>query len=275
MPPLQLRPRSTTEIIDAAVSLLRQHYVELVTATALFTVPLFIANLVIGSQTGVQPGIGTTPFTVAPQAATLPARLLPWFFLAMLVAFVLGPLASATTVVIVSDNYLGREVTIAGALARAVSRFWAVFFTGFLQGVLIGLGFIAFIIPGFFCIAWFFSAVNIVMVEGKGPTEALARGRFLAKDSVGRILGTLFLCGLVVAVVTALVNAILFTLVAAVHAGPQVALVISSLVRIAIYPFFTVVATVLYFDLRIRKEGLDLELMAKELGVAVPGAVPA
>ncbi len=275
MPPVQLRPRSTTEIIDAAVSLLRQHYVELVTATALFTVPLFIANLVVGSQTGIQPGIGTTPFTVVPQAATFPARLLPWFLLAMLVAFLLGPLASATTVVIVSDNYLGREVTIAGALARAISRFWTVFFTGFLQGVLVGLGFIAFIIPGFFCIAWFFSAVNIVMVEGKGPTEALARAHFLAKGSVGRILGTLALCGIVVAVMSALVNAILFALVAAVHAGPLVGVVLSNLVRIAIYPFFTVVTTVLYFDLRIRKEGLDLELMAKELGVALPGAVPA
>ncbi len=57
MPPLQLRPRSTTEIIDAAVSLLRQHYVELVTATALFTVPLFIANELIAPQMGIQPGI--------------------------------------------------------------------------------------------------------------------------------------------------------------------------------------------------------------------------
>jgi hypothetical protein len=275
VPPLQLRPRSTTEIIDAAVSLLRQHYVELVTATALFTVPLFIFNVIIGSQTGVQGTIGTTPFTVAPQAAMFPARLLPWFFLMMLVAFLLGPLASATTVVIVSDNYLGREVTIAGALARAINRIWTVFFTGLLQGFLIGLGFIAFIIPGFFCIAWFFSAVNIVMVEGKGPTEALGRGRFLAKDSVGRILGTLLLCGIVVAVITALANAIIFALVGTVHASSQVAVVLSNLVNIAIYPFFTVVTTVLYFDLRIRKEGLDLELMAKELGVAVPGAVPA
>ncbi len=63
-----------------------------------------------------------------------PARLLPWFFPMMLVAFLLGPLASATTVVIVSDNYLGREVTIAGALARAISRIWTVFFTGVAAG---------------------------------------------------------------------------------------------------------------------------------------------
>ncbi len=52
-------------------------------------------------------------------------------------------------------------------------------------------------------------------------------------------------------------------------------MIADNLARIVIYPFFTVVTTVLYFDLRIRKEGLDLELMAKELGVALPGAVPA
>ena len=35
-----------------------------------------------------------------------------------------------------------------------------------------------------------------------------------------------------------------------------------------------VVATLLYYDLRIRKEGFDLELMASRLATAVPDAGP-
>ena len=35
---------------------------------------------------------------------------------------------------------------------------------------------------------------------------------------------------------------------------------------IPIYPLLTVVSTMLYYDLRIRKEGFDLEIMSRELG---------
>ena len=41
--------------------------------------------------------------------------------------------------------------------------------------------------------------------------------------------------------------------------------VITSLLSILIYPFFYVVLTVLYYDLRVRKEGFDLELLASAL----------
>jgi hypothetical protein len=274
VPPVALRPRSTTEIIDAAASLLRQHYLELVTATALFTVPLFIANEFIGAQTGVQPDIATNPVTSLPSAGVY-SGLLEWGMLSAAIGFLFGGLASATTVVIVSDNYLGREVTIAGALARALQRIVAVMITSVLQGILIGIGLAFLIIPGLFCIAWFFSAVNIVMVEGKNPLDALGRGHFLAKGSVLRVLGTLFFTGVIIMVATFVVSMILHALISAVHAGDQATVIADNVARILIYPFFTVVATVLYFDLRIRKEGLDLELMAKELGVGLPGAVPA
>jgi hypothetical protein len=269
VPPVALRPRSTTEIIDASVSLLRQHYLELVTATALFSIPLLILGVMPGNVMAA-PNF-QTPFVMPLAPRAMGGTLL----LTLVVALILGPLATATTVVIVSDNYLGREVTIGSAIARAFSRIVAVAITGILQGIAVGIGFLLFIIPGFFCIAWFFSAVNIVMVEGKGPMDALSRGHFLAKGSVGRILGTLLLCFLLVAVVNAVIRLILVALVGVVHLGGVPAVVIAQLGSIFVYPFFTVASTVLYFDLRIRKEGLDLEVMAKELGVGLGNPVPA
>ena len=41
--------------------------------------------------------------------------------------------------------------------------------------------------------------------------------------------------------------------------------VVTSLLSILIYPFFYVVLTVLYYDLRVRKEGFDLELLASQM----------
>jgi hypothetical protein len=37
-----------------------------------------------------------------------------------------------------------------------------------------------------------------------------------------------------------------------------------------VYPIYTVFITLLYYDLRIRRDGYDLEVMTKELTGAVP-----
>jgi hypothetical protein len=264
VPPVTLRPRSTTELIDAAVSLLRQHYLELVTANALFTIPFLLFSVVYAPFLAhVMPQPGAPPDAI--QASAFPPSFLASFAAVMLGSAVCGAIANATTVVIVSDNYLGAEVTISSALQRALGRFWAVFFTGLLQGLAIALGFLCFFIPGFFCLAWFFAAVNVVMVEGLGPIAALRRSRALARGSVGHILGTIFLCGLVVMIVQGVARAVVGVLIGFTHPSAAVTALIGNVIGVLVFPFFTVMTTLLYYDLRIRKEGFDLDLMAKEL----------
>ena len=47
--------------------------------------------------------------------------------------------------------------------------------------------------------------------------------------------------------------------------------VLVSLAQVVVTPFTTIVPVLLYFDMRIRKEGLDLAIMAQELGRAPGG----
>jgi hypothetical protein len=47
-----------------------------------------------------------------------------------------------------------------------------------------------------------------------------------------------------------------------------VALAIGGVVQLFIYPLFYCVLTVTYYDLRVRKEGFDLELLASSLQTA-------
>jgi hypothetical protein len=51
-------------------------------------------------------------------------------------------------------------------------------------------------------------------------------------------------------------------------AGAVLALAITGLVQIFIYPLFYCVLTITYYDLRVRKEGFDLELLASQLRTA-------
>ena len=47
-----------------------------------------------------------------------------------------------------------------------------------------------------------------------------------------------------------------------------VAIAIGGIVQLFIYPLFYCVLTVTYYDLRVRKEGFDLELLASSLQTA-------
>ena len=54
------------------------------------------------------------------------------------------------------------------------------------------------------------------------------------------------------------------------HAGPSswpVRAIGTSIATVLTQPFSQLVAVLLYFDLRVRKEGFDLEILAKQLGL--------
>jgi hypothetical protein len=265
VPPVTLRPRSATELIDAAVQLLRQHYVELVAVTALFMIPVIIARLVFVPDQMLTPG-------QMPSASALRG-----FGLLYPISFIFSSVSTAATVVIVSDSYLGRDVTIEAAVSRVLARFWTVLGAAFLEGLIIVFGFVLLIVPGIIFACWLFATMNVVMVEDKSAFDALARSRSLARGSVGKILGVLLLSILMVWLIQFLIGVVLGLLFAGLRPGnPSMAgQLVGYAVAILLYPFVQVVITLLYYDLRIRKEGFDLELMAKELGFAAPARATA
>ena len=96
-----------------------------------------------------------------------------------------------------------------------------------------------------------------------GPISALSRTWRLSKDSAWHIflsLGLAWLLYLVIAVIANLIGAMLLS--------NTLTGILSALLIIPIYPLLAVVSTLLYYDLRIRKEGFDLEVMSRELGGA-------
>jgi hypothetical protein len=272
MPPVALRPRSRTEIIDAAVQLLRRHYGELVTVTALFMIPVIIARVFLVSQDTITPAqltelaTGSATTNSGFIASTGILGLAVWGVL----SFVMSSMSTAAVVVIVSDSYLGREVTTGAAINQVLGRIWTILGAVLLQGLLIGIGFLLFFIPGVIFSCWFFATTTVVMVEGKDAVAALRRSRELARGSVGEIFSTLGLALFIVWLVDLLVNVIVVALIVRLRSGVFAASFAPYIISIFIVPFVNVVITLLYYDLRIRKEGFDLELMAKELGLGAP-----
>jgi hypothetical protein len=154
---------------------------------------------------------------------------------------------------------------------------------GALIGGLAALGAIAGIILTIWFTIMFRMAAQAVVLERAGPVRALARSWRLVRGSFWRVLGITLLAGLIV-VVTAGVLQIPFSLFAAMagggnsllpSTGGNVAGILISAVGGVVAgavarPISAGVAVLLYVDLRMRREGLDLVLQTAAGGSSTP-----
>jgi Membrane domain of glycerophosphoryl diester phosphodiesterase len=140
------------------------------------------------------------------------------------------------------------------------------------------------------CVTLWFSimfslAVPVVVLEREGPVSALARSWRLVRRSFWRVFGILLLAGIVVAV-AGLVLQLPFTLLEAIAGGSGgvfgltasrsvLAVIIGgvgSIVAGAVTrPISAGVTVLLYLDMRMRKEGLDLALRSAATGQQMTG----
>lgn len=242
-----LRARGPGEILDAAFQLLRAHYTVVVLSSAVFLAPTIVLAFLLPE---LAPFIG-----ILDRLLTLAA--------------------SAVVAVVVSDIYTGQEAD-AGRSIRAVGRrFGSVWGAAILQGLLFLAGLLLLIVPAFIFYAWSFAMPVIVMLEGASASESYGRSRALAKGYVGHILATLAMAWVIFFV------AIVGTMFAA---GGAVALLgvdqriidaLGGIVLCLLLPFVGVVTTLLYYDLRIRQEGFDVQLLASAMNDLDPDAPPA
>jgi hypothetical protein len=137
--------------------------------------------------------------------------------------------------------------------------------------------------------AWFWAMFSMsaatVVLERLGPGQALARSWRLVRSSFWRVFGILLLAGLIVFVASSVLR-IPFTVISAAFTSssaplaqairPSVASLvigaIGSIIAGAItQPIWAGVTVLLYVDLRMRREGLDLVLQTATSGGQAPG----
>jgi len=129
-------------------------------------------------------------------------------------------------------------------------------------------------------IIWNFM-VQTALLEGCGPTSALSRSASLVKGNWWRVLGIILLLLTIVSIIgIILYMPAMMGTISETTAGfiPYAATeppnwviawtTIGGLIgNIICVPFFTIGETLLYFDLRFRKQGYNLDALANELGL--------
>ncbi len=269
----QLRPLRVGEILDVAIRIYRQKFATLVKAVALVVIPVQVLNVLVrlslpSSTTTTDSTTGTVRFNGSAFATTLAGMLV------LVVATVVSStLAQAACFKTVGDTYLGTESDWRTSLRFGFSNFWRLLGLVLLHGVLLLLAFLACIVPGIWLYAAWSVAVPVLLIEGTGGFKALSRSFELVKGRWWPVAGTLLVANLLSALVSGVFSLVLVPV--AVSGGNETATAVLTGITGAIgalitTPFIAAVVTVVYFDLRVRKEGFDLQLMAWRMGVPAP-----
>lgn len=272
--PPPLRPLGVGEMLDVAIRIYRAHFATLVRVVAFAVVPVqvlaFVVNLSAAPDeraplfdTSGEFGAGGDEFWVSLAGAVVVG----------LVSFLATSFATGTSTKAVADAYLGRPVDGVASLRHAAAGLWRVAGVSIVAFALSFAGLFLCIAPGVWLYVSWTVAVPVVLLEGSGVGRALGRsfrlvrGRWWAAFglvAVGQLLsgivGTALALPLVGIVLTPAGDSDVVRLL-----GQAVANTAASVLTT---PFVAATLVVLYFDLRVRKEGLDVQLLAEGLGPA-------
>lgn len=299
----QLRPLGVGDVLDRTFTVYRSKPLLFIALSAIWYLLLiltliFLAVAVFAGtlNTFVQQANRSSPQLVG----EVIAGVVVFGIVAVVLAILMLAAQSAALVYAGGRRYLARDVTIGEAFRAGLSAagrlflaglavffailaMWVVVFvvagivaflargTGAVAFIAIGLAVIVAIVGTFYLAASWLIAPVVVVVEKMGPLAALSRSWRLSEGNRWRIIGIQALLGILNLVLSILIAGIFGAIDTSGGEIGQfgVATVVENLVNFASTiiwaPVEWIAFTVLYYDLRVRKEAFDLQLAAEAL----------
>jgi hypothetical protein len=296
----QLRPLGVGDIVDRVFSMYRQRALLFAALAAVPYLALFLViggiALSLGSQlaplgpfldsfTTVRAGVPLTP-TITPAIASAFFTLIVFGVVASLVSVLFLSVQIGSLVDATAARYLGRETTVGSSFRAGLRVAPKIIGTGLLLffSLLIGWAVLAVVIvisrnalvaalaglaglvATVFVFASWLVAPVVAAIEPVGPIHAVRRSWWLSNGHRWRILGLQILLAVLQTVLSTLIS---FIFVAAFISDTVVRVVLQNIVNVIATVLWAPVEwgtfTILYFDLRVRKEALDLQLAAEAL----------
>lgn len=285
-----IRPMSFGEILDGSLTLYRRNFgVFLRLAIASLIVPVLLVGYFIFFKLE-DAMLAFMMMQIDP--------VLIGMGLLIVVTYIIGTLMmTAGTIRVISDSYLDRPTTFGQAIGLGVSKIWSLFIVGLAKGILLGvlglvvggvmavggpiltgsgaLGTVILVlgaIVGIWLCIWVAAAYGVttpvvVLEPLKGAFEAFGRSWGLTQGSRGKVVGLFIVATLLFSVVPQLVVQLIG--VAVTKASPPAGMVLmvgSYLLPIILLPAISCVITLMYYDLRVRREAFDLQMLSAQLG---------
>ena len=285
----RFEPMTVGQIIDRAFRLYKSNFIRFLAIVAIIQVPIALIRYAVSPQSveyeqteWQSEGGEQFRFGFQSEGAGVPVVVALLFLAAQL-------LCTAALTKSVSESYLGNQVTVGQAYKTVLPRLFTlilamilvslIFFGVVVVGVMMAfalriVGFIILLCLMIFMLVRLALMVQTIVVERSGPFQGIKRSWILTARNFWRSFGLFILLGLMFGLVMLLFMAAgvlaaggprsLFT-----PSGSLTISLINTAGQILIAPIWACALILLYYDLRIRKEGFDLQMLARSLGSAV------
>lgn len=245
-----LRPLTLGEVLDTSLGIYRL---------------LFLPLLVVSVATQAIP-LAVSVFVEAAGGVLQQPAL---WMLSIGLAVVFGAVGTAASTFLVAETYLGGSLTSQDAFLRSTPFMGRLIGASLAVSLAISVGLVLLVVPGIIVgCGLLLTTPAIVLEDIPRITTAMGRSWTLSRGFRLKIFGAIMVA-LVLLIVPGIALGTLVSTGAANAAGEHTAtlaaMIVQSVLQVLVYPFFYVLTTVLYYDLRVRKEGLDLEMLATAL----------
>ena len=249
-----MSPRSLNDLLSETFGIYGQQFRQLVGIAAILHVPVSLIAFTLGSG-----------------AAS--------YWTEGVLRLLVGMVTYAAVALAVGQHYLTRKVHLADCYSRISWRAMSLAALSLALAVSAGVGvalsflIVPLIVSVMYLVYWSV-AIPVVVVEGHKPTEALKRSYRLVRGSWWRVFAVLMVLSLVM-IGLGLVITIPFAIASwlapaeATGIGDFIQLLGAITVSSVVPPVFAIAGTLLYYDLRVRKENYDMSGLSRELGIVV------
>ncbi|HUY38645.1 MAG TPA: hypothetical protein VMV13_07430 [Candidatus Binataceae bacterium] len=227
-----IHPRSFGEILDLGFRIVRDNIILLAGIAAVVFIPLAVLQIISSSAA---------------------SGLIGLLFL-----LIVAPVMQAALTVAIANVYLGTPITIDEAY-RSVKPILAPYLGTFLLiYLLIVLGFVCLIIPGFYFMIGWSLAAQVMIIERRFGMESMSRSRALVRGAWWATFG-IALAASVISEVPTLALTALWSFI------PFLGPLLTGATRSVSATYLAAVMVIYYFDRRCRVEDFDLRLLAEQI----------
>jgi hypothetical protein len=265
--PLRLRPLEIGDLLDETFRMYRRHFFLFAGISVILSIP----SAALSAYT-VFALLGNLLQSFNPEQPvdmTALTSSLAVLGVGLLVSLALGPFTYGAVVYAVCESALGREVTLWGVLRGVWRRYWAI--AGYvILMVLMGIAFCLFPLWIWIQVSWI-AVMPLLFVENLGLTAAMGRSWRLVEGRWWRtflILLLIFVLWYVVGIALGAVvqlASFLLQIVLSPVLSTAILSAVSELLQALATPILQIAIVLIYFDLRVRREGLDLFQLAQRV----------
>ena len=252
-----LRPLTIGELLDRTFALYREHF------------GLFFGITALPHLFSFALGLFANPLRIY-----LGLNFLGWVWLGALISVLVGAVAHAATVMAVSEIYLDRTTGVIDAYSKVQFNIVGVILLSLLVAMGAGLGAFFFVVPGILLALKWSLVVPIAVLEDQGIIDSMSRSASLTKGYRWRVfviwilffalslsMTLLFQWPVQIATASAITHHARY-LFPWLNAASTLLKFISACLA---GPLATIAFSLLYYDLRVRKEAFDLQYMMDAL----------